>query len=74
MKCRSFLQKSLFASGELGLAPDGLVSLTHSEGTNFAKPLYSPPPECSIGQSLSLRYRQVHLTIQRIALLFNKNV
>lgn len=61
MKRRSFVQKSLLATGALGLAPDGLVSLTHAEGSNLAKPFYSPPAEGPIDQSLPLRYRQVHL-------------
>jgi hypothetical protein len=61
MKRRLFLQKSLLTTGALGLVPGGFVFPGQAGNSYNPIPLFSPPAEGPLDQSLPLRYRQVHL-------------
>jgi hypothetical protein len=61
MKRRSFLQKSSLTTGTLGLVPREIAFPGNTGNSDHPIPLFNPPAEGPLDQSLPLRYRQVHL-------------
>jgi hypothetical protein len=69
MKRRSFLQKSLMATGAVGLMPGTVRTPLLAENRDMASPLPALPAEGPLDQSLPLRFRQIHLDFHTSGLI-----
>jgi hypothetical protein len=69
MKRRSFIQKSVLTTGGLGLVAGGLSIPSYGADTESTRPIAVQPAEGPLGQSLPLRYRQVHLDFHTSGLI-----